>query len=207
MSVYNSAMIAKRVVAAVLIATAIAATGCRPSSANIALRKENQALEGRVAQLERELQGARAKRRTVADPSTQPQVSEDLIQRLYTAHGLRFGRSTGSVRAEGADGKPDIAVHVVPTDEDNQTLKAAGKFAITVYDFSSEERPLIGKKEFSLEEAREAWHGQAFLFNYVLRVPLEREPKSEEVLIRVEFTDELTGRIVEAEHKARVRKG
>lgn len=206
--VQSRAMTAKPALCSCLLVGVVIAflTGCRPSSSNIALRKEKQTLLSQIEQLRRERDADRARLRSIErSSSTQPTVSQSLIERLYTAHGLRFSRVTGTWRAtEG--GASEMVVHVVPTDQEGQTLKAAGQFAVSIFDLSNEEAPLIGQREFTLEEARQAWHGQVMLFNYVLPIPLQREPQSDHVTVKVEFTDELTGRVITGEHKATVRK-
>ena len=43
------------------------------------------------------------------------------------------------------------------------------------------------------------------LFNYVLKVPFQSKPQNPDLLIRVEFTDALTGRGITAEKKVSVK--
>lgn len=190
----------------ICIAAAVLA-GCAPSSANIKLRKENQQLQDRIAALETRRSGDLASIKAMESQSAiPPLVPQSKLEGLFTAHGLTFGRLTGGYREPAtAASETGVVVHVVPTDEQGQTLKAAGRFYVTVFDLGVPEKPLVGQRKFSLAEARESWNGRALLFNYVLKVPFQIAPKHDELLIRVEFIDELTGRTITAEKNIKIR--
>lgn len=173
----------------------IALVGCSPSKANIQLRKENEQLRAQVAKLENTRQADHARIHTLEGPVTRPILPETELVRLYTAHGLSLGRLTGTYKDD--DRQPldsGIVVHVVPVDEDGQILKAAGRFDISAFDLADPQHPLLGNHSFSLEEARQCWYGKALLFNYVLKVPFDLQPKHPDITIRIAYTDELTGR-------------
>jgi len=182
--------------------------GCGPSGANIKLRKENQQLQGRIAALETQRSGDLASIKALqAQQAIPPLVPQEKIEQLFTAHGLAFGRLTGGYREPPtAASDTGVVVHVVPTDEQGQTLKAAGRFNITVFDLGVPEKPLVGQQQFSLAEARESWNGRAMLFNYVLKVPFKTPPQHPELLIRVEFIDELTGRTITADKNVTIQR-
>jgi hypothetical protein len=180
--------------------------GCLPSTANIKLRKENQELRDQVEKLQRQRKGDAERIQALLGSTSRPAaIPQPELDRLYTAHGLSFGSLTGGYKDNDAAAHDDgVAVYVVPTDQDTQTLKAAGSFVITLFDLSQPDKPLVGKRSFSLEQARQAWYGQAMLFNYVLKVPFESRPAGQQILVRVEFTDELTGRKIVAEKNVKV---
>ena len=182
-------------------------SGCRPSSANIKLRKERDQLQSRVQELETLRQGDIARIKALESQEGQPaMVAQDSLERLYTAHGLSFGRLTGGYRENDNDAHDSgVVVHVVPIDQEGQTLKAAGSFGISVFDLSVPEKPLVAQRQFTLEQAREAWNGRAMLFNYVLKVPFQATPKNPKLMVRVEFTDALTGRVLVGEKEVTVQ--
>lgn len=196
-----------RTILGISLATCLAlAAGCLPSTANITLRKENQQLRDQVAKLQLERKGDAQRIAALEGSATRPVVaSQAQLDRLYTAHGLSFGSLTGGYKTDDK-ATPDagVVVHVVPTDQDGQKLKAAGRFVVTLFDLSQPDKPLVAKRAFPLEEAKADWYGQAMLFNYVLKVPFQSRPSGPQILVRVEFTDELTSRQIVAEKNVQV---
>lgn len=189
------------------MAGAVLVAGCAPSKVNIQLRKDNQQLQQRVWDLERLRQGDQQRIAALERPTTVPSLSYEQLQKLYTAHGLSFGALTGGYKENERDERfTGVSVYVVPTDEEGQTLKAAGSFNISVFDLAEPEKPLVAQKAFTLEEAKAAWNGRAMLFHYVLRVPFAAQPKHSELLVRAEFTDELTGRKIVGERKVNLAR-
>lgn len=182
--------------------------GCRPSSSNSKLRRENAQLRDEVAKLRLQEAGDEARIAALESSTTRPAyTSEQTLNRLYTAHGLSFGRLTGGYKLDDAQpADAGVAVYVVPTDQDAQPIKAAGTFLITVFDLSVPEKPLLAKREFNLEESKANWYGHAMLFNYVLKVPFQTPPKSDDLLVRTQFTDELTGRVITADKTVKIHR-
>lgn len=199
-----------RVICLALAGVIVAGSGCGPSGAHTTLRKENQQLQAEVAQLKRLREGDLARIRGLegsggAGPATRPMLPQHELDRLYTAHGLSFGRLTGGYRDDPKSVEDDgVAVYVVPTDEDGQTLKAAGSFVISVYDLATPDKALLVTRKFSLDESRKRWFGGAMLFNYVLKLPFDKQPTHRELMIHVEFTDQLTGRVIASEKQVSV---
>jgi len=201
---YNLAMRLTRMLI-LLVCLAILA-GCHPSPVHIELRREKQELNARIAGLERQLDAAHARIRAIETSAAPAAAQPPEIEHLFTAHGLFFGRLTGGYREDPRSERDDgVVVHIVPTDQDGQTLKAAGSFRITLFDLASPQRPLVGQRDFTIEEATAAWHGRGLLFNYVLRVPYDSPPQGSEVLVRVEYLDGLTGRLLLDERSVPVR--
>jgi len=183
----------------------IVAGGCQPSMTYIQLRKDKQELSARVVQLERELDASRSQILAMRH-DLPPAVDPLRLDKLYTAHGLSFGRMTRGYQLDPqTSADQGVVVHIVPTDQQGHQLKAAGSFKVSLLDLNRPEEALIGQAFFDLEQSAQAWHGQALLYNYVLRVPFDNPPSGGEVLIRVEFRDELTGRRLTGEKKIQVR--
>ncbi len=194
----------EQLLSAVAAVICVSLCGCfGPSKANTDLRKENQELQQRVWNLERARQGDLQRIAAIELPSTRPTLPYSEMQKLYTAHGLTFGSLTGGYKQNERDERyAGVVVYVVPTDDEGQILKAAGRFDISVFDLAVPEKPLVARRAFSLDEAKAAWNGRALLYNYVLQVPFATPPQHNDLLVRVEFTDELTGRKIISERKA-----
>ena len=185
------------VVVVVLLATS-ALTGCgKPNVASIRVRRENQDLRNKLAELERIEQAHLAQIRMLeSNATTVPSLPSERLSTLFTTHGLRFGRLTGGADLEtNTPGHDGLKVYVVPTDGRGEPIKAAGSFVVEAFDLAKGEGYRIGRWEYPLEQAAKNWFGQAMLYTYVLTAPWqEQRPEHEDLTIRVTFTDALTGR-------------
>jgi hypothetical protein len=173
--------------------------GCgKPNAANIELRRLLQERDETIRQLETQ---QRADRATIAQLqaaggapaiATLPREQLDL---LFTTHGLSMSRLTGLARIDPKSPDPDgVKVYVVPTDQSGQPIKSAGRFVVEVFDLANVAENLVVRREFSVEESRKAWVGEAFQYTYVLNVPFGKLIAAKELTVRVTFTDELTQR-------------
>src|SRR5947207_2826492 len=72
------------------------ASGCSsPDKANITVRKQKQELEAKLADLQRQHEGDLATIRALeAKATTVPVLPNDRTEKLFTTHGLTFGRLT-----------------------------------------------------------------------------------------------------------------
>jgi hypothetical protein len=79
-------------------------------------------------------------------------------------------------------------------DESGGQLKAAGSFVVELFDLHKQSDNLVGRWEFSLEQAKDNWFGYALLYEYVLTARFEHPPEHSDLTLKVTFHDELTGR-------------
>jgi hypothetical protein len=171
--------------------------GCHtPDAANIELRKQNQQLQSSVddltAQHNRDaaaLAAAEGARPTV------PTLPPDRLDRLFTTHGLEFGRLTGGDNPDTVTG-PDtmLKVYVVPIDGQGTPIKAAGAFTVEAFDLGTPSHPLVGTWRFPLERTRDLFFNRFALYTYVLECPWQTVPAHPDLTVKVTFDDELTGR-------------
>lgn len=182
----------------------------KPNEANIELRKKNQGLEEKVADLQKQretdqslIQSLRQSRPTTAA------LPPERMANLYTTHDLKFGTLTSGYDAGPA--RPDesgVKVYVVPTDQDGQPLKAAGSFKVEAFDLGQPQNPLIGQWAFTTAEAKLNWYGAFMSYTYAFTLPWKawkRLPAHPEVTIKVTFTDELTGLSFEKQMPVKVQ--
>ena len=171
-------------------------TGCRsPNKANIALRKEIQQLQDQIQTLQAEREGDAAMIASLQDRvGTLPTLPSERLRRLFTTHGLKFGRLTGGADLDRAQpGHEGLKVHVVPVDKEGQSIKSAGSFTVEAFDTSRPNDALVGRWEFPLEDARKHWHGGFSRYEYVLTCPWPGGPPGQPRLhVDVTFLDELT---------------
>jgi hypothetical protein len=186
-----------------------AGAGCssRPNASNIVLRKENQGLTEQVADLQRHNAGLEAQLTAAQAGKTTPQLPEARLEKLFTVHGLQFGRLTGGYSPDPSRPDEMLKVYVVPTDETGQGIKAAGTFKVELFDLAEPDTHL-GEWDFSVEQARADWYDQSFiytLYTYVLSCPWQTPPRHDKLTMRVTFTDELTGRVFTVDRDVTVK--
>ncbi|QOV89017.1 prefoldin domain-containing protein [Humisphaera borealis] len=173
------------------------ATGCggSPSTANIELRKEKQALAARVAELEtksaadqRVIESLRDSRPTI------PTLPPDRLARLFTTTGLELGRLTGGLDTDGKKtGDEGVKVYIAPIDNEGQPIKMSGSFTVEAFDLADTASPLVGTWAFDVASVRKKWRGSFLDYNYVLDCPWqEKVPTHDELTLKITFVDELT---------------
>jgi outer membrane murein-binding lipoprotein Lpp len=193
-----------RVFSAIFVISAIFASlvlsGCgSPSAVNIKLRKENQALRTKIEDLERRHNADVASIRAhESSATTVPSLPQAQLEKLFTVHGIQFGRLTGPADWDpSSPGDDGLKIYVTPTDNAGQQLKAAGAIVVEAFDLAAGgngENVRIGRWEFPLEDASKHWIGQALVYAYVLQVPWQQRPQHSDLTVKVTFTDALTGR-------------
>lgn len=200
------------IASAVVVMVAIAiCSGCgKPNVASIVVRKENQELRSKIAELERREQAHLAQIRALqSNATTVPTLPNERLDTLFTTHGIRFGRLTGGADLDtSSPGDEGLKIYVVPVDGRGQPLKAAGSFVVEAFDLAKGENYQIGRWEYPLEQAEQNWYGQALLYTYVLPARWQGErPEHEELTVRVTFTDALTGRTFTEQKVVKVNLG
>jgi hypothetical protein len=152
-----------------------------PSKANIELRKQNQQLEGQIAQL---------KLQHDADAAT----ITGLTQRTGTVPALDPGKP----------GHEGLKVYVGLLDQYGDEIKSAGSFVVEAFDLGAPQATRVARCEFPVEQAQQNWHSFLTRYEYVLTCPWETPPRHPDVTVRVQFTDELTGRQFTAQSVVKV---
>jgi hypothetical protein len=184
--------------AIILLAAFVLLPGCssRPDQANILLRKENQSLADQIGDLQRQNAGLNAQiiAMQARSNSISSQLPESELEKLFTVHAFKLGSLTGGYNPTGSGPDQMLQVFAVPMDEQGQPLKAAGSFKIELFDLSEPDTRL-GTWNFSTEQARQDWFGQAFQYTYEFDCPWQTPPQHADLLVKVTFTDELTGRV------------
>src|SRR5688500_11347138 len=107
------------IVAVTAIFALLNAAGCgSPDKANVKLRKENKTLRDRVEALQRQHQAdvASLRAREGAGATTVPTLPQPHLEKLFTVHGIQFGRLTGPADWDkNAPGDDGLKLYVTPT--------------------------------------------------------------------------------------------
>src|SRR5690242_9840622 len=147
-SILNSPSHASRLLLLASLLPAAAIAGCigKPNQANIELRKRLQQQQEQIDTLNQQHRADRAEIAAMRQSTpTQPSLPSAQLDRLFTTHGLKFGRLTAGYDADrNRPGDEGVKVYVVPTDQDGQPLKAAGSFTIDLFDLAQADAPHIG---------------------------------------------------------------
>ncbi len=199
---------AARALLGTLAGALVMASGCSgPSQANIELRKQNQDLQDKITQLDRQHQ---ADLGTIlgleANTKTELTLPQHQLDELFTAAGLQFGSGTGGSNPDPS--KPAdtmLKVHVVPTDVDGDPIKAAGTFRIELFDLALQQGNRIGQWDFDLAASKAHWYAHAFLYTYVFDCPWQAQPTHSDLEVRVTFTDALTHRVIVGKRDVKVQ--
>lgn len=175
-------------------------TGCgKPNAANIVVRKENQQLQSKIDDLNRQHEADAAKIKSFEESKgTLPTLPNDRLSQLFTTHGLQFGKLTG---VEGNK----LRVFVVPTDDHGDPIKSAGTFTVELFDLAQTDNNLVGKWTFDNDQTKKAWQGTWPLYTYDLEAPLDKQPAHDDLTVRVTFTDLLTQRTFTAQKQIKRR--
>ena len=181
-------------VATLLPLAALAGCFGKPNQANIDLRKDLQKLQEQVDTLNQQHRADRAEITALRQSTpTQPSLPSGQLDRLFTTHGLKFGRLTSGYDADrNRPGDEGIKIYVVPTDQDGQPLKAAGSFTIDLFDLAATDAPHIGHWTFDVDQAKKNWYGAFLDYTYAFTLPWQQAPTHADLTARVTFTDELT---------------
>lgn len=182
-----------------VLSVALASGGCGliggpRNTANIDLRKENQALRDKVDDLERQAVADAAMIQSHQEKvGTVPTLPRERLATLFTTHGIRLGKLTGAADLDSRQrGDEGLKVYVTPSDGAGDRLKAAGSFTVEAFDLSRDDGAKIGTWTFDLEAARKAWSSVFTRYEYVLTCPWQTPPAGGSLHVVVTFVDELT---------------
>ena len=135
--------------------------------------------------------------KTLADQvETLQGLGPDRLERLYRVTSIELGRYTGGVDLDGKDGHDAIKVYLDPLDRYGSTIKAAGEVSIRLFDLAEPaEKNLIGEYRWSVDELAQQWRGGFGVYRFSFICPWKAgPPRHDQITVRAEFVDYLTGR-------------
>ena len=126
---------------------------------------------------------------------------------LFCIAGIELGRYTGGLDTDGKDGEEAVKVYLDPVDSAGSVLKAAGDVKIQLFDLAMlPGENLLGEYQWTADQIGSHWSDAIFggsHFSFIC--PWKQLPKHDQITIRVEFTDYLTGKTFTAQKVVRVR--
>ncbi|MGA2497266.1 MAG: hypothetical protein ABSH20_05970 [Tepidisphaeraceae bacterium] len=168
--------------------------GCgSPSKANIELRKQNQRLNEKIAQLEQDDTAARARIEGLEKRAAAPATQRTLDQ-IYTVHSIKLGRLCIASPA-------GIKVYITPQDQDGDPAKAPGRVTIEAADLADPKNRVLDRWELGSAELKPRWRSLGPLQAFVLELPWKTAPSTSDIEVRVTFQDGLTDRVFRSVQK------
>ena len=198
-------------VACVLAALLTLAGGCVVDKREYdSLANELAESKASVRKLKQDTEGLQA---VVTDQQKQIQALQELgerrLERLFHVQWITLGRYTGGVDLDGKPGDDGIKVYLHPADQDGSIIKAAGKVRIQLFDLAAEPKDnLIAQYEWPPEKLSKQWASGFMAYHFSFECPwksAENPPRHDEITVRVEFIDYLTGKAFAAQKLCKVQ--
>ena len=174
-----------------------ALAGCgSPNAVNVELRRERDKHLAEIASLQDQLAADRARIQALeSQTGTLPTLPQARLDALFTTHDIRLGRGTGGADTDPSKpGDEAIKVYLEPLEEAGRPLKATGHVTVELFNLDRPSDARIAHWEFTPQQTKDYWRELGPLFSFVFTCPLDVIPKSRDLLLRVTFKDELTGR-------------
>jgi len=207
-------MISRRMLATISAALVSAAvTGC----GGMDMFQNDEKVERLTAELSTALAEAKAAKQAAADAQAESArkqkridtlvgIDAGRLEKLNRPTTLKFGKYAGGADLDGEPGHDGVKVYLSPIDQHGDVIKAAGTVKIQLYDLAAaRDQTLIGQYEFSADEVSKAFSSGFISYHFTFTCPWKpAPPKNEEITIRAEFTDYLTGKKLSAQKVCRI---
>ncbi|HEV8290538.1 MAG TPA: hypothetical protein VGP94_01380, partial [Tepidisphaeraceae bacterium] len=180
----------------VILAVAVL-SGCGPDKTNILLRKEKQQLQEQIADLQKQVDAARARIAGLeSEKGTLPTLPQERLDKLITVQGIKLGRLTGGDPGD-TPGAPDkgLKIYLTPVDETAEALKVTGAVEVDAFDLDVPGDNRIGHWTFDPSALKSRWRSLGMLRAFVIECPWQKPPQHSKLAVKVTFRDELTGRV------------
>ncbi|MFT3786293.1 MAG: hypothetical protein QM770_09015 [Tepidisphaeraceae bacterium] len=180
--------------------------GCSgPNKGNIDLRKTIQQKDDVIAQKDREITSHVARIKVLeASKGTLPTLPQDRLDRLFTTTDIHLTRLTLPIDSDpNTPGDEGFKLAFVPVDQTDQEFKTAGSATIELFDLSAKDTR-IGTWKFTTAELMPKYFTSVLLSCYVLEFKWQTPPTHAKLLVKVSFTEELTGKTFEGQRELTV---
>ena len=189
----------------------IGAAGCDGAGTNERFRQLDGQIRSLTDQVDKLTQDAAVKDALIDAQQKQITTLQGLgnkrLEKLYHVTAVQLDRLTGGDDYDGKPGDDGVTVYLQPVDQDGHVIKAAGGIRIELFDLANPNGQLrIGEYRLDVDHARKAWHGRLMTHHYTIKCPWRiGPPKHDEITVRAEFTDYLTGKTYRGQKLVKVR--
>lgn len=184
--------------------------GCSAPPSQTALWQQLRDLQAAKNDLETKAQRLEEENRQLFEQcsalsSINPAVRLSALDRMMQ---IRLAKGTG-LTDENRDGQPEtLRVHLEPIDQAGDVVKVPGQVHVSLWhlDVSAQEH-LLGEWTVKAEELKTKW-GRSLMGAYyrlMWNVEAILPEKADELTVKVEFTDYLTGKVFRTQKPLRIR--
>jgi outer membrane murein-binding lipoprotein Lpp len=174
--------------------------GCDREATNERFRQLDQQVRQLNDQVDK-LNAEVASKNAVVDAQRQQiatllRLGDKRLEKLNYVERIEIDRLTGPERSDAKQGEDGITVYFRPVDQDGHTICAAGEIRIQLFDLANPEgHNLLGEYRLDVDHARKAWYGRWMANCYTVKCPWRAgRPAHNDITVRVEFVDYLTGK-------------
>jgi hypothetical protein len=123
------------------------------------------------------------------------------MKKLYLVQRISLGAGTAAVDLDNKPGDDGVKVYLEPIDQYGSVLKAPGSVTVQLYDLAAEAKDnLVGQCRYDVDQAAKCWSSGFVAYWYGFTCPWKAgPPKHDQITVRVEFVDYLTGKKFEAQ--------
>ncbi len=120
------------------------------------------------------------------------------LKNFYVVKAIKLGNYTGGYNLDNQNGDEGIKVYIEPIDQYGNVIKAPAEVKIQLFDLAEPvEKNLIGEYAWNVEQVGKEWSGGfgAYHYSFFCQWKDDDPPKHNQITVRVEFTDYLTGEV------------
>ncbi len=187
-----------------IVPVALLLVGCvQPPTEDPAIQlrsyqEENTKLKSDIRDMQMELLARQKQIQTLQG------LGEKRMENLFHVTEIKLGKYTAGVDLDDKPGQDGIRVYLTPIDRDGHAIKAAGAVKIQLFDLAAKEN-LVAEYDFPVEKISERWAAGFMTYHYRFDCHWATPPEHEEITVRAEFTDYLTGKTFTAQKVCKVR--
>jgi outer membrane murein-binding lipoprotein Lpp len=182
-----------------VVLAAVCVGGCeadREQQLRLEQQRDQAAAEAKTLKAEVEKLSAQIQQQNQQIQTLQA-LGEKRLDRLFLVQKIEIERHSGAVDLDKQPGQDAMKVFLSPIDRDGHTIKTAGDVKIQLFDLAEPEgKNLYAEYAYDVDQIGKSWSGGLFggHFTFECRWPDGRPPKHDQITIRAEFTDYLTGK-------------
>jgi hypothetical protein len=206
-------MISRGILVLLSVVVVTALTGCR----GMGIFQQDKKIKQLTADLEAARAEAESANKNLSDTrgelarkqkqiDTLVSLGPGRLEKLNHVKVIKLGQYTGGADLDAQDGDDGIKVFLRPIDANGDTIKASGSLTVQLYDLAQpSDKTLIGEYKWSVDEVSKAFSGGFLTYHFTFTCPWKSgPPKHDEITVRVEFVDYLTGKTMQVQKMCKV---
>jgi len=119
------------------------------------------------------------------------------LETLYSLQKVKISRYTNLYDKDRDGWDETLIVYLQPMDENGDVVKAAGAVDVQLWDLNKQDEALLGQWHVGPDELKKLWFATLITINYRLTFDVtdKIEGAEDNLVVKVTFTDYLTGRV------------